>query len=75
MPPRPERVMDTREQDGFERGQGVELITPPEDLEHGTRPGGRGPGGVPGGVGSKNRGHVHVYRGGSIRIQRGVYPL
>ena len=48
--------MDTRAQDGFERGQGVELITPPEEMEHGTRPGGRGPGGVPGGVGSKNRG-------------------
>jgi len=43
------------------------ILTPPEETEHGTRPGGRGPGGVPGGVGSKNRGgHVRVYRGGSI---------
>jgi len=43
------------------------LITPPEETEHGTRPGGRDPGGVPGGVGAKNRGgHVRVYRGGSI---------
>ena len=32
------------------------VVTPPEETEHGTRPGGRGPGGVPGGVGSKNRG-------------------
>ena len=31
-------------------------FTPLEETEHGTRPGGRGPGGVPGGVGSKNRG-------------------
>ena len=45
------------------------LITPPEETEDGTRPGGRGPGVVPGGVGSKNReGHVRVYRGGSIPI-------
>ena len=44
------------------------VFTPPEETEHGTRPGGRGPGGVPGGVGSKNRGggHVRLYRGGSI---------
>ena len=41
------------------------VVTPPEETEHGTRPGGRGPGVVPGGVGSKNRGgHVRVYRGG-----------
>ena len=39
------------------------LITPPEEAEHGTRPGGRGPGVVPGGVGSKNRG------GACARIQ------
>ena len=45
------------------------LFTPPEETEDGTRPGGRGPGVVPGGVGSKNRGgHVRVYRGGSISI-------
>jgi len=45
----------------------MHVITPPEETEHGTRPGGRGPGGVPGGVGSKNRGgHVRVYRGGAI---------
>ena len=48
------------------------IITSPDETEHGTRPGGRGPGGVPGGVGSKNRGgHVRVYKRGSIRIQRG----
>ena len=47
------------------------FITPPEETEHGTRPGGRGPGGVPGGVGSKNRGgHVRVYRGG-LSVNRG----
>ena len=52
------------------------VITPLEETEHGTRPGGRGPGGVPGGVGSKNRGgHLRVYRGESIRIQRVIYPL
>ena len=45
------------------------LFTPPEETEHRTRPGGRGPGGVPGGAGSKNRGgHVRVYRGGSSPI-------
>ena len=43
------------------------VITPPEETEDGTRPGGRGPGVVPGGVGSKNRG------GACTRIQRGVY--
>ena len=45
------------------------LITPPEETEHGTRPGGRGPGGVSGGVGSKNRG------GGMYAYTEGVYPL
>ena len=45
------------------------FFTPPEETEHGTRPGGRGPGGVPGGVGSKNRG------GACARIQRRVYAL
>ena len=44
------------------------FITPPEETEHGTRPGGWSPGGVPGGVGSKNR-------GACTRIQRGVYRL
>jgi len=45
----------------------VSIITPLEETEDGTQPGGRGPGGVSGGVGSKNRGgHVRVYRGGSI---------
>jgi len=44
------------------------MFTPREETEHGTRPGGRGPGGVPGGGGSKNRG------GACARIQRGVYP-
>jgi len=40
----------------------IPLNTAPEETEHGTRPGGRGPGGVPRGVGSKNRGgHVRVY--------------
>ena len=52
------------------------LFTPPEETEHGTRPGGRGPGGVPGGVGSKNRGgHVRVYSGVSVAYTEGVYPL
>ena len=53
----------------------VNIITPPEETEHGTWPGGRGPGGVPGGVGSKNRGGMCAYTEGSIRIQRGVYPI
>jgi len=40
------------------------FYTPGRDGEHGTRPGGRGPGGVSGDVGSKNRGgHVREYRG------------
>jgi len=60
---------------GFLCAGAIVLVTPPEETEHGTRPGGRGPGGVPGGVGSKNKGgHMRVYRGSSIRIQRGVYP-
>ena len=50
------------------------VFTPPEETEHGTRPGGRGPGGVPGGVGSKNRGgHVRAYRG-VYPYTEGVYP-
>ena len=49
------------------------FFTPPEETEHGTRPGGRGPGGVPGGVdsieqGGAYRGGLSVYRGGSIPI-------
>ena len=57
-------------------GEKISFITPPEETEHGTRPGGRGPGGVARGVGSKKRGgHVREYKGGSIRIQRGVYPI
>ena len=56
-------------------GTAKAFIATPKETQHGTRPGGRGPGGVPGGVGSKNRGrHVRVHRGGSIRIQMGVYP-
>ena len=46
----------------------LELAAPPEETEHGTRPGGRGPGGVPGGAGSKNRG------GGMCAYIEGVYP-
>ena len=64
-PPTPVGVLPT----GVFMESAVGLFTPPEETEHGTRPGGRGPGGVPGGVGSKNRrGHVRVYRGGSIPI-------
>ena len=46
----------------------MSVFTPPEETEQGTRPGGRGPGGVPGGVGSKKRGG-----GACARIQRVVY--
>ena len=49
------------------------IITPPEETEHGTRPGGRGPGGVPGGVGSKNRGgHVRVYYSEFVCLSRHI---
>ena len=55
---------------------GFRIFTPPEETEHGTRAGGRGPGGVPGGVGSKNRGgHVRVYRGGLSVYRGGSIPI
>jgi len=44
----------------------IRLVTPPEEMEHGTRPGGQGPGGVPGGVGSKNRGGMCAYTEGGL---------
>ena len=47
------------------------FVTHPEETEHGTRPGGRGPGGVPGGVGSKNRGGMGAYIKGSLSVYRG----
>jgi len=54
----------------------VPFITPPEETEHGTRPGGRGPGGRPRGCGLKNRegGHVRVYRGGLSLYRGGSIP-
>jgi len=51
------------------------IIAPPEETEHGTRPEGRGPGGVPGGVGSKNRGGMYAYTEGGYSYTEGVYPL
>jgi len=51
------------------------FITPPEETEHGTRPGGWGSGGVPGGVGSKNRVGMCAYMEGVYPYTEGVYPL
>jgi len=52
------------------------FITSPEETEHGTRPGGRGPGGVPGGVGSNNRGGMYAYTEGVFPYtEGGLFPI
>ena len=51
----------------------LKLAAPPEETEHGTRPGGRGPGGVPEDVGSKNRGGgMYAYTEGGLSLYRGA---
>jgi len=54
------------------------FITPPEETEHGTRPGGRGPGGVPGGCGfEEQRGGMNAYTEGGLSpyTERGLSPI